>query len=175
MKGGENLNNMKKGFTLIELLIVIAIIAIIAGAVLVAINPAKRIGESNNAARWAELNSLGSAAAQYVVDNGGNTPQCNDEDDIPSTYTQICEDCGDSATSGDADADDEVECDLGILVDNGYLSSIAVDPTASTSDATPGITYYYVKQDANDTICFKTYFEYDLDPGLTNSTIEVCR
>lgn len=41
----EGIKN-QKSFTLIELLIVIAIIAIIAGAVLVAINPAKRLAQA---------------------------------------------------------------------------------------------------------------------------------
>ena len=42
----------KKGFTLIELIIVVAIIALLAAATFVAVNPAKRIGEANDAQRW---------------------------------------------------------------------------------------------------------------------------
>ncbi|MDQ5970976.1 MAG: hypothetical protein QG603_753, partial [Patescibacteria group bacterium] len=40
-----------KGFTLIELIIVIAVIALLAAATFVAINPAKRVGDANNSRR----------------------------------------------------------------------------------------------------------------------------
>jgi len=68
--------NPQKSFTLIELLIVIAIIAIIAGAVLVAINPAKRIAEANDSQRWSEVRSLSTAVSTYIVDNKGQVPNC---------------------------------------------------------------------------------------------------
>ncbi len=40
---------IKNGFTLIELIIVIAIIALLAAGTFVAVNPAKRVGDSQNA------------------------------------------------------------------------------------------------------------------------------
>ncbi len=64
----------KKGFTLIELIIVVAIIAILASAAYVAINPAKRIGEANNAKRWADVTAILNAVLAYVADNNGNFP-----------------------------------------------------------------------------------------------------
>ena len=42
-------SSLNKGFTLIELIIVVAIIGLIAAAAFVAIDPAKRIGNANNA------------------------------------------------------------------------------------------------------------------------------
>lgn len=52
---------MKKGFTLIELLIVIAIIGIIVVAVTVALNPAKRISDAQDAALRAQVAAVGQA------------------------------------------------------------------------------------------------------------------
>jgi prepilin-type N-terminal cleavage/methylation domain-containing protein len=49
------MNNRQSGFTLIELLVVIFIIAIVAASALYALNPARRIGESNDARRKTEM------------------------------------------------------------------------------------------------------------------------
>jgi prepilin-type N-terminal cleavage/methylation domain-containing protein len=50
---------VKKGFTLVELLVVIAIIGIIVVAVVVALNPAKRISDAQDAALRAQVSSIG--------------------------------------------------------------------------------------------------------------------
>ncbi|MFH0873664.1 MAG: prepilin-type N-terminal cleavage/methylation domain-containing protein [Candidatus Komeilibacteria bacterium] len=62
------------GFTLIELIIVVAIIGILAAAAFVAINPAKRVGDTYNARRWADVTAILDAIMTYVVDNNGNFP-----------------------------------------------------------------------------------------------------
>ncbi len=58
----------KKGFTLLELLIVVAIIAILAGAILVVINPAEILKKARDSQRVSDLTSLKSAIGLYLVD-----------------------------------------------------------------------------------------------------------
>lgn len=59
-----------KGFTLIELLIVIAIIGILAAAVLVAINPAKRTKQARDAGRKNDIGSLATEIQAYYTTPG---------------------------------------------------------------------------------------------------------
>ncbi len=66
------LRNKEKGFTLIELLIVIGIIAILAAAVIIAINPGRQFQQARNATRWSHLNSIANATYAYAIDNNGN-------------------------------------------------------------------------------------------------------
>ena len=47
-----------KGFTLLELLIVIAVLAVLAGVLFVALNPASRLEDSRNAKRWTDVNAI---------------------------------------------------------------------------------------------------------------------
>jgi prepilin-type N-terminal cleavage/methylation domain-containing protein len=69
-------NTNQKGFTLIELLIVIGIIAILAAAVIIAINPGRQFEQARNATRWSNMNSIANAVYSYVISEGGNFPTC---------------------------------------------------------------------------------------------------
>jgi len=57
-----------RGFTLIELLIVIGIIGFLASAILVAVDPVKRIQDARNAKRWSEVNAVLNAILNKQVD-----------------------------------------------------------------------------------------------------------
>src|SRR5512142_2321274 len=61
--------NRPKGFTLIELLIVIGIIGFLAAAVLVAVDPVKRIQDSRDARRYSEVNAILNAILTKQVDD----------------------------------------------------------------------------------------------------------
>src|SRR3989344_7285909 len=68
-----NTNN-QKGFTLLEVLLVVAAIAILAGIVTVALNPAKQLGDTRNAQRRSDVATILNAVHQYAIDNAGNLP-----------------------------------------------------------------------------------------------------
>jgi type IV pilus assembly protein PilA len=64
--------NAQSGFTLIEVLIVIGILAVLAGIVLIAVNPARQFAQANNAQRSSDANAILNAIGQYIVDNKGD-------------------------------------------------------------------------------------------------------
>ncbi len=64
----------QKGFTLIELLIVIGIIAILAAAVIIAINPGRQFAQARQSTRQSHVASIANAFYAYAIDWGGEFP-----------------------------------------------------------------------------------------------------
>lgn len=62
-----------KGFTLIELLIVIAILGILAAAVLVAVNPAKRQNQAKDAQTKSDIGQIATALQAYFTTPGSGS------------------------------------------------------------------------------------------------------
>jgi type IV pilus assembly protein PilA len=134
----------KKGFTLIEILLVVAAIAILAGIVILAINPNKQLGETRNAQRRADVNTILNAVYQYSIDNNGTLPT------IPTAACALVatnEACKLTATG---------TCSTGVALsvlttDEKYLTSIPIDPTVSSTNGTG----YYITKSANGrvTVC----------------------
>ncbi len=62
------MTNKNKGFTLIELLIVIGIIAILATAIIIAVNPGQRLQEARDATYKAHQQAIGTAVHMAVLD-----------------------------------------------------------------------------------------------------------
>ena len=69
----------REGFTLIELLIVIALIGILVSVVVVAINPARLLGEANDSKKREELLQIKTALQLYF----------NDKTDYPPTVSLV--------------------------------------------------------------------------------------
>ena len=57
------------GFTLLEILLVVGIIALLAGIVIVAINPAKQLATVRNTERRSDIKQINDALVQYYIDN----------------------------------------------------------------------------------------------------------
>lgn len=111
----------EKGFTLLEVLLVVALLGILAGIVILAINPSKQIADTNNAQRRVDVNTILNAVYQYAIDNNGTIPSS-----ITSTATDIC------VTGGDCTG----IIDLSVLTTNSeYLVSIPTDPTGSDANS----------------------------------------
>lgn len=125
-------SNGQRGFTLLEVLLVAAIIAILAGIVIIAINPSKNLADSRNAQRRSDVTTILNAVYQYSLDNNGAIPAA-----VTSTAKEVCVTDGASCTS---------LADLSVLTDNGtYLVAIPIDPTCPTSCATDGTGYEIIK------------------------------
>ena len=58
---------LRRGFTLIELLVVIAVIGVLAGIVLLAINPAEQLARGRDASRQAAITQIGRALQGYFT------------------------------------------------------------------------------------------------------------
>ena len=108
-------SSTRKGFTLLEILLVVAIIAILAGIVIVAINPARQLGLGRDSERKSDINTIYKAVNQYLIDKG--TPPLS----ITSTLTPICV----TGQTGDC-------VDLSALVPT-YLPEMPKDPTATST------------------------------------------
>ncbi len=137
----------KGGFTLIELLIVIAIIAILAAAVFVALDPVTRFQESRDARRLGDLNNELNAIVTDQVDNGGAYLAAITAltDDLYYTIGTDVAGCDAGCTAKVTQA---ACANLTGLVTEGYLGSVPMDPSTGTATETD----YYISKKANGTI-----------------------
>ena len=152
-------NANTRGFTLLEILLVVAIISILAGIVIVAINPAKQLGDARNAQRRADVGTVLSAVYQYVIDNNGTIPGSivSDSDSYVSASTTCAlvkantpssEICKSSATN--CTGYTNLGYYLATTTSDGvsYVTSIPTDPSATSTDVRTG--YYIAKLSSNN-------------------------
>ena len=158
----------KSGFTLIELIIVVAIIALLAAATFVAVNPARRIHEANDAQRWADVTAIADAWATYAADNSGNNATSSADCITANTTCMISNYAGTDADYGCGATTTNARIWLDPLVTSGYLGSIPADPQSTTAAATS--TGYYFLKDANGVVTVGS-----CEPDYDGNAIKVIR
>ncbi len=136
----------QQGFTLLEILLVVAAIAILAGIVIVAINPNKQLGDTRNTQRSSDVNALLNAVYQYSIDNDGNLPAGLDS--VYSSAQVIGTVASGADTTCTATTTLTAALNLGTALAPTYLVTIPFDPmTGSGSN-----TEYYIDKDVNGRI-----------------------
>jgi type IV pilus assembly protein PilA len=132
-------HNRQAGFTLLEILLVVAAMAILAGIVILAINPGKQLGDTRNAQRRADVNTILNAVYQYSVDNNGALPAS-----ITTTSTEIC-----------ATATCTGLINIGVLTTNEkYLTAIPQEPQKTNVNGAG----YMINKSANGRITVDAQF-----------------
>ena len=114
------------GFTLLEILLVVGIIAILAGIVIIAINPSKQLAQVRNTERKSDLKQLYNGMTQFYIDKGYYPASTTLS---TTTLTTICP--TGASTSPAAGFDCVGMLNLSELVPT-YIVSIPNDPATTT-------------------------------------------
>lgn len=129
----KTVHSSKRAFTLIEVLLVVVIIAILAGIVIIAVNPARQIAQTNNAQRSNDVRAVLDAVHQFGVDNRGVMPAA-----ITSTGTVVGSGAG--------------QIDICTDLVPTYVAEMPFDPNATGghyTDCTDYDTGYTIMVDAD--------------------------
>ena len=130
---------MKRGFTLIELLIVIGILAILAVAVVLVLNPAELLAQARDSQRLSNLSSLKSSVAFYLstvnspdVTNGAGARVGRCMVGTTSPFTQACTNVTSTLVTGVG----WVTVNLNAIQGGSPIAALPIDPSNTT-------TYFY--------------------------------
>jgi len=127
------------GFTLLEILIVMGIIAILAAVMIVTLDPVGQFAKARNTERWNDINLILDATYRYAIDNSGTLPSA-----ITTSDTEICQESQAVSTCTAAGL-----IRLKVLVDDGYLPELPVDPSCPTVCNANGVGYT-ISKDSNN-------------------------
>ncbi len=120
------MKNKQSGFTLLEILLVVGIIAILAGIVIVAINPSKQLAQVRNTERKSDLKQVANAITQFYIDHSYYPASST----FPTTTLMPICPTG-ASTSPAAGFDCEGMLNLSELVPT-YIVAIPNDPATTT-------------------------------------------
>lgn len=142
-----------KGFTLIELMVVIVTMAIIAAVIFLAVNPAKRIGDAQNAVRDQNALALKKSIENLIADSLS----------VPSALSSLANGNYMLVTAGGS-TDGQCSCtslnqnidrvDLAGLL-SSYMPSLPIDPEATGDD-----TGYYLQKNNSNSFVVGHCYEY---------------
>ena len=136
-------HSVQPGFTLLEILLVVAAIGILAGIVILALNPTKQLGDTRNAQRRADVNTLLNAVYQYALDNNGTIPST-----ITTTTTEICVGSGTSTCTG--------FIDLSVLTaSEKYIVAIPTEPQKVNTNGAG----YQIKKTTSSRVTIESQYE----------------
>ena len=142
----------KKGFTLLEILLVVGIISILAGIVILAINPGKQLADTRNAQRRSDVITILNAVYQYEIDHNGDLPST-----IVTTFNSSAEctlGAGKEIGNGEfGGAQVNLYTSL-VGTTSPYLPGIPSDPKATSTSQNDGSGYVIGKTPAKRiTVC----------------------
>ena len=151
---------MKKGFTLIELLIVIAIVAILAAAVVVVLNPAQLLAQARDGQRIADMDSVRNSVGLLLA----TATTTNSTSVFIASTTCMRNNDGGGATTGTIAFTTSTVCAVNsgtgvdgtgwVTVNFNYTSGgspLAALPTDPTNDS----TYFYAWTNNIDNLTFE--------------------
>jgi len=160
----KSLNYKNKGFTLLEILLVVGIISILAGIIILAINPTKQLGDTRNAQRRADVLTIMNAIYQFSIDNHGNMDTINNGSTLPDGSGSTC------AANVGTDAKNLRDSLVGN--DAVYLTDIPHDPSISVFQSGDNTEYYVVQSSSTGRI---SVCAPDVSLETNNTAIQVTR
>jgi prepilin-type N-terminal cleavage/methylation domain-containing protein len=119
----NRIHRMSRGFTLLEILLVVAAIAILAGIVIVAINPGQQLAETRDVQRRSDVNAIANALVQYYIKNGDYP------DNLESSDSEGCKPYDESYGICAEDESCSDGSDLSALSSDDYITAIPSDPS----------------------------------------------
>lgn len=143
---------------MLEILLVVGIIVLLAGIVIIAINPGRQLAVVRNTERVSDIKQISNAVQQYYIDKGYYPAS------MPTTtLMEICD-------TGTASTSEGIDCnglaDLSALVP-AYLSAIPKDPQATTID---GTGYQIMENPTRHIISTAPHAELNVEISIGTST-----